>query len=60
MVNNIVIWSTLYGDRWLPDLTHGGDHFTMYANIKSLCSTPETDIKLYVKYVPIRKNKWYV
>ena len=51
MVNNIVIWSTLYGDRWLPDLTHGGDHFTMYANIKSLCSTHGTNLisQLYFK-----------
>ena len=40
--------------------TYYGDHFAVYENVKSLCSTPETDIKLYVKYVPIRKNKWYV
>ena len=54
MVNNMVI--TLYGDRWLPDLTHGGDHFTVYANIKSLCSTLEINIILYFNYILILKK----
>ena len=33
-----------------------GDHFITYANIKSLCSTPDPKIILYVKYISI-KNK---
>ena len=37
MVNHIVI--ALYGHTWLLDLPD--DHFITYANIKSLCSTPE-------------------
>ena len=51
MVNNIVI--ALYGDRWLPNLTHGGDHFTVYANVKSLGSTLEINIILYFNYILI-------
>ena len=49
-INNIVIiWYKTYGSQTY--------HSDCIANIKSLCSTPETDIKLYVKYVPIKKNK---
>ena len=28
----------------------------MYANVKSLCSTPEINITLYVNYISIKKN----
>ena len=39
MKNNVI---SLYGDQWLIDLSW--DHFVMYANVKSLGSTPETNI----------------
>ena len=39
MIDNVISW---YGDRWLIDLSW--DHFVMYANVKSLGSTPETNI----------------
>ena len=32
---------------------HRGNHFIMYANVKSLCSTPETSIILYINYISI-------
>ena len=28
----------------------------MYANVKSLCSTPETNIILFINYISIFKN----
>ena len=31
---------------------HCGDHFAIYANIKSLYCTSETNIMLYVNYIP--------
>ena len=37
--------------------TYGGDHFTRYTTIGSLCYIPETDIMLYVNYFSIKKNK---
>ena len=37
--------------------THCGDHFAIYANIKSLCCTPETNIMLYVNYISFKKEK---
>lgn len=52
MVNNIVI--SFYGDRWLLNLC--GDHFTMYTNAKSLCSTLEPDLELCVNYISIRNQ----
>ena len=36
--------------------TYCGDHFTIYANIKSLCSTPETNKIVYVNYISIKKK----
>lgn len=44
----------MYGDRWL--LHYPGDHFTIYANIKSSCNTPETKIMLYINCISIKKN----
>ena len=46
MVNHVVI--ALYGDTRLLDLLDG--HFITYANIKSLCSSPETNRIVYVNY----------
>ena len=49
-INNIVItWYETYGSQ-----TYHSDCIT---NIKSVYSTPENDIKFYVKYVPIKNNK---
>ena len=47
IVNDTVM--TLYEDRWLLGLSWC--HFIMYGNIKSLCSTPGTNIisQLYFK-----------
>ena len=50
MVSNIVI--TLYGGEWL--LHYAGDHFIIYASIKSSCSTPKTNIILYFNYILIK------
>ena len=36
--------------------TYCSDHCVMYANIKSSCWTSETNIMLYVNYIP-KKNK---
>lgn len=33
------------------------DHFIIYANIKSLCTTPDTNMALYVDYISIKKGK---
>lgn len=46
MVNHVVI--ALYGDTQLLDLLDG--HFITYVNIKSLCSSPETNRIVYVNY----------
>ena len=35
------------------NLTHCGDHFSVCANIGSLCCTPETNIMLHVNYTSI-------
>ena len=32
----------------------------MHANVKSLCSTPETYIVLYISYTSIKKEKKFV
>ena len=45
MVNNIVI--TLHGDRWLLDLLWS---FHNVSDVKSLGSTPETNIISHVNY----------
>ena len=37
---------------------HCGDHFAIYANIKSLYCTSETNIMLYVNYIPQFENKY--
>ena len=37
--------------------TQCGDHFTIYRNNKSLCRTSETNTKLYVKRISIKKKK---
>ena len=39
--------------------TYGGDHFSIYANIKSLYCTPETNITLQVNYILIKPNKQF-
>ena len=31
--------------------TYCGNHFTVHANVKSLCSTPEINVILYVNYI---------
>ena len=36
--------------------TYCGDHFTMYTNAKSLCSTLEPDLELCVNYISIRNQ----
>lgn len=36
--------------------THHGDHFTIYENVKSFCSTPETNIILYISYISTLKS----
>ena len=36
-------------------LTRHCDHFTTYTNVESLCCIPETNIKLYVNYITIKK-----
>ena len=33
--------------------TDNVDHFTAYTHIKSLCCIPETNVILYVNYIPI-------
>ena len=48
-VDNIVI--TVYGDR---SLTRHHDHFLMYANIKSLCRIPESNIMLHTHSILIK------
>ena len=35
--------------------TYRGDHFAICTNVKSLCSTPETNIMFYVNYTSIKK-----
>ena len=43
------------GDRW--DRLTCGDHFNiMYANVKLLHSTHETNIILYINYISIKRN----
>ena len=32
------------------------NHFILYANVKQLCSTPETNITLYTNYISIKKR----
>ena len=32
-----------------------GGHFLMYANVKSLDRTPETNIILYINYIALKK-----
>ena len=39
-------------------MTYCGDYFTMYTNVKSLDSTPEINIILYVNYTSIKKINW--
>lgn len=48
---------SLYGDRRLL-MYH--DHFVMYANIKSLCSTSETNITLPINYISVKILKFQV
>ena len=48
---------SLYGDRWL--LTYD-DHFVMYANVKSPCSTSETNITLPINYISVKILKFQV
>ena len=56
MVNNIVI--TLYATH--GSWTYHSDHFIMYANVTSLCSTHETNITLYVNYISINQSIKYL
>ena len=35
---------------------HWSIHFVMHVNVKSLCSSPETNIKFYVDYISIKKS----
>ena len=37
--------------------TYFGDHFIIYANIKALCCTLETNMMLYVNCTLIKKNR---
>lgn len=37
------------------DSTYRGDHFVMYANVESLCYTPETNIISNVNYISTTK-----
>ena len=37
--------------------TYCGDHFRMHTNVKSLCSTPETNIILYVNYILLQRER---
>ena len=34
--------------------TYGGEHFTTYSNIESLCGTPETNVMLYVNCISVK------
>lgn len=34
-----------------------GEHFAIYANIKSLCWAPEGNIMLCVNYTSVKQNK---
>ena len=38
-------------------LTYHGDNFIIYVIIKSLCSTPETNIILHINYTSIYKRE---
>ena len=38
-------------------VTRLAGHFITYANVKSQCSTPETNIMLYVSCISIKKKK---
>ena len=55
MISATVI--SLYGDRWLL-MYH--DHFVMYANVKSLCSTSETNLTLPINYISVKNFKFQV
>ena len=54
IVNNIVI--TLYGDRWLLDLSWYSNSNPSYINVKLLCCIPKTNMILYVNYTSIFKK----
>ena len=43
---------------WQMIIRHGGDHFSMYTNIKSLCCTPVTNRLLYVNVYLNFKKRW--
>ena len=42
---------------WILPKLDCHDHFTTHINIKSLCCASETNIKLYVNYISIKKKK---
>ena len=44
----------MYSGDVTNNWTYCGDHVKIYANIESLCCTPETNIMLYVNYTSIR------
>ena len=46
------IWGQISGHQ-----SYCGDYFTMYANVKSLCSTPETKKILYINCFSIFKDR---
>ena len=50
MVHNIAI--SWYSDRCI--FYYSGDHFIIYANIKLLHSTPDTNIILYINYISVK------
>lgn len=53
MLNSIVItFIVTYGNQ-----IYHGYHFIMYANVRSLCSTPETNIIFYINYISLKKKK---
>lgn len=53
MVNNTA--GTLCGDWWLLGLLC--DHFTMYVNVKVLCSTPEINVLSHINYITMFKGR---
>ena len=40
--------------------TYCGNHFTVYTNVESLCSIPEMNLMLDIKYMSIKKWLKYI
>lgn len=53
MIYNTVVILMGTGGYW----TYCGDHFTMCANVKSLCRTSVTNLIGYINPISIRKQK---